>query len=112
MLLLGGTKTTRSRRLCRSQVSRAASIWLRPSVAGRLRISVGFSQAYQTGIHPTDAWNRLAEFRDLLPLELPTDGNLARARDLHLTRGVSLWDALIIAACAEAGVDTFVNPFT
>ena len=80
------------------------------------------------GFTPTDAWNRLAEFRDLLPLVLPTDGNLARAKELHLTRGASLWDALIIAACAEAGVDTLysedlpgfddfqgvrvVNPFT
>jgi predicted nucleic acid-binding protein len=42
-----------------------------------------------------------------LPLVLPTDGNLARAKALHLTRGASLWDALIIAACVEAGVGTF-----
>jgi predicted nucleic acid-binding protein len=57
------------------------------------------------GFTPTHAWNRLDEFRDLLPLVLPTDGNLTRAKELHLTRGASLWDALILAACVEAGVE-------
>jgi predicted nucleic acid-binding protein len=61
------------------------------------------------GFTSTHAWNRLDEFRDLLPLVLPTDGNLARAKALHLTRGASLWDALIIAACVEAGVDTLTQ---
>ena len=41
------------------------------------------------GFTPTDAWNRLAEFRDLLPLIPPTDDNLARAKELHLVRGAS-----------------------
>jgi predicted nucleic acid-binding protein len=57
------------------------------------------------GFTPTDAWNRLAEFRGLLRLVLPTDANLSRAKELHLARGASLWDALILAACAEAGVE-------
>jgi predicted nucleic acid-binding protein len=35
------------------------------------------------GFTPTDAWDRLSEFLDLLPLVLPTDGNLARAKELH-----------------------------
>jgi predicted nucleic acid-binding protein len=61
------------------------------------------------GLTSTHAWSRLAEFRDLLPLVLPTDGNLARAKELHLTRAASLWDALILAACVEAGVDTFYS---
>ena len=61
------------------------------------------------GFTSTHAWNRLAEFRDLLPLVLPTDGNLARAKELHLARGASLWDALILAACVEAGVETFYS---
>ena len=61
------------------------------------------------GFTSSHAWNRLAEFRDLLPLVLPTDRNLARAKELHLMRGASLWDALILAACVEAGVDTFYS---
>ena len=57
------------------------------------------------GFSPAHAWNRLGEFRDLLPLVLPTDGNLIRAKEFHLTRGVSVWDAVILAACVEAGVE-------
>ena len=61
------------------------------------------------GFTSTHAWNRLGEFQDLLPLVLPSDGNLALAKELHLTRGASLWDALILAACVEAGVETFYS---
>ena len=38
------------------------------------------------GFTSTHAWNRLAEFQDLLPLVLPTDANLVRAKALHLER--------------------------
>ena len=44
-----------------------------------------------------------------MPLELPTEGNLTRAKGLHLTRGASFWDALILAACVEAGVEIFYS---
>jgi predicted nucleic acid-binding protein len=64
---------------------------------------------HKQGFTSTHAWNRLAEFRDLLPLVLPTDGILAGAKELHLVRRVSLWDALILAACVEAGVDIFYS---
>jgi predicted nucleic acid-binding protein len=64
---------------------------------------------HKQGFTSTQAWNRLAEFRDLLPLVLPTDGILARAKELHLVRGASFWDALILAACVEAGVDTLYS---
>ena len=57
------------------------------------------------GFTPAEAWNRLAEFQDLLPLVLPTAANLVRAKELHVSRGASLWDALILAACAEAGAE-------
>jgi predicted nucleic acid-binding protein len=59
------------------------------------------------GFTSTHAWNRLGEFQDLMPLVLPNDGNLARAKEIHRTRGATLWDALILAACVEAGVETF-----
>ena len=51
----------------------------------------------------------VAEFRDQLSLVLPTEGILVRAKELHLTRGASFWDALILAACAEAGVEIFYS---
>ena len=36
------------------------------------------------GFTSTQAWNRLAEFRELLPLVLPSEAILDRARNLHL----------------------------
>jgi predicted nucleic acid-binding protein len=57
------------------------------------------------GFAPSDAWNRLAEFLTLFPLILPTAGVLERGQRLHATHGVSFWDALILAACAEARVE-------
>lgn len=61
------------------------------------------------GFTPAHAWDRLAEFQDLMPLVLPTDANLVRAKDLHLTRQTPLWDALILAACVETGVETLYS---
>jgi predicted nucleic acid-binding protein len=42
------------------------------------------------GFTSTHAWNRLGEFRDLLALVLPSDGNLSRARAASHARGVAL----------------------
>ena len=58
------------------------------------------------GFTASDAWNRLAEFLGVLPLALPTPGVLERGRTLHMIHRVSFWDALILAACADAGVET------
>ena len=44
------------------------------------------------GFTSTHAWNRLAEFRESLPLALPSEAILGRARELHLTRGASFWE--------------------
>jgi predicted nucleic acid-binding protein len=57
------------------------------------------------GLTATDAWNRLAEFQALFPLIQPSAAALLHARELHLSRGVSFWDAMIIAACVDAKVD-------
>jgi predicted nucleic acid-binding protein len=61
------------------------------------------------GFTASDAWNRLTEFLTLLRLILPTVGVLERGQRLHATHGVSFWDALILAACAEAGVETLYS---
>jgi predicted nucleic acid-binding protein len=61
------------------------------------------------GFTASDAWGRLREFLAVLPLVLPTQGVLERARTLHATHGVSFWDALILAACAEAGVEVLYS---
>lgn len=61
------------------------------------------------GFSGSDAWSRLAEFQALFPLVLPSVGAFERARQLHLSSGVSFWDAMILAACAEAGVATLYS---
>ena len=61
------------------------------------------------GFTVSDAWNRLTEFLNVLPLILPTPGVLERGQSLHANHGVSFWDALILAACCEAGVETLYS---
>jgi predicted nucleic acid-binding protein len=57
------------------------------------------------GFTAEQAWNRLHEFLALLPLVTPGHGMLARAEELHTRRGVAFWDALIVAACADADIN-------
>ena len=79
------------------------------------------------GFNPSDAWDRLAELLGLFPLILPSREVLDRARELHLNSRWSYWDAMLVAACLEAGVTRLytedlpgrslpdleiVNPFT
>jgi predicted nucleic acid-binding protein len=56
------------------------------------------------GFTPEHAWNRLDELATLFPIVLPAVGTLERARWLHLQQAWSFWDALIVAACLDAGV--------
>lgn len=64
--------------------------------ASRKLAEQGFTQA--------QAWDRLAEFLHLLPLVVPSAGILNQARALHRDAQWSFWDAIIAAACLEAGV--------
>lgn len=52
----------------------------------------------------TDAWRDLEEVRQVWPLLLPGWSTLERANQLILRYSLSYWDAMIIAACLEAGV--------
>jgi predicted nucleic acid-binding protein len=63
----------------------------------------------ERGFTPTDAWNRLTDFLGVFRLALPSADVLPRAQDLHLKRNVSFWDAMIIAACLESGVETLYS---
>jgi predicted nucleic acid-binding protein len=56
------------------------------------------------GFTPVHAWNRLAEYADILSLTLPNEMILERARILHLEEGLSFWDAMIVGACQEFGI--------
>jgi predicted nucleic acid-binding protein len=61
------------------------------------------------GFTASDAWNRLEEFQALFPVIQPSVAILGHARALHLSHGVSFWDAMILSACAEAGVKTLYS---
>lgn len=53
------------------------------------------------GFTPANAWDRLYEFVDIFPLILPSVMVLEHAARFQLERGVSYWDALLLAACVD-----------
>jgi len=79
------------------------------------------------GFTAADAWARLSEFLDVCSLVIPTGKIvLDGAKNRQLVYNVSFWDAMILAACLDAGVSflytedipggdvsgiTIVNPF-
>lgn len=58
----------------------------------------------ETGFTPEAAWQQVASLRGMMPIIPPTQSVLERARPIHLNMRVSFWDAMIYAACLEAGV--------
>jgi len=69
--------------------------------ASRKLASQGFTAAH--------AWARLHEFMDVLPLVVPSPRVFEIAQPLHQDQGVSFWDALILAACVDCGVQTLYS---
>ena len=61
------------------------------------------------GFTPSDAWARLREFMGVLQLVLPSSKVLDHARSLQLDQGLGFWDAMIIAACLDCGVQTLYS---
>jgi len=61
------------------------------------------------GFTPAQAWARLHDFMDVLPLVLPSPAVLDYAQRLHRDQGVSFWDAMIIGACVDCGVNTLYS---
>jgi predicted nucleic acid-binding protein len=57
------------------------------------------------GFTPDDAWNRLTDFLSLFRLVTPSPEVLMHAKEMHLKQGWSFWDAMIVAACLECGVN-------
>lgn len=50
------------------------------------------------------AWRDLRKLQTVWVIECPTDDVLVRAEDLMQRYSLSSWDALLVAACLEAGV--------
>jgi predicted nucleic acid-binding protein len=61
------------------------------------------------GFTPAQAWARLHEFMDVLRVVVPSPGVFDHARPLHRDQGVSFWDAMIIGACIDCGVETLYS---
>ena len=61
------------------------------------------------GFTAAHAWARLREFLDLLPLVVPSPKVFEIAQPLHQDKGVSFWDAMVIAACVDCGVRTLYS---
>src|SRR5258708_2849430 len=58
----------------------------------------------EQGFTPADAWRHLGLLLDSLPLVVPRESVLDRARVLQVDSHWSFWDALIVGACIEANV--------
>ena len=69
--------------------------------ASRKLASQGFTSA--------QAWARLRDFMDLFQLVVPSQAVFDHAQSLHQVQGLSFWDAMIIGACIESGVQTLYS---
>lgn len=56
------------------------------------------------GFTPTEAWDQLRCYLDAFPFVLPSPAALVHARVLHETHKVQFWDAMLLGACADAGI--------
>jgi predicted nucleic acid-binding protein len=56
------------------------------------------------GTLPAEALDAIGTLRRRFPIVLPSPKVLEKGLEIHRTHQVSYWDAMHIAACAEAGV--------
>lgn len=56
------------------------------------------------GFGVSDAWREVRRLRALWATKLPSLEVMERAEDLMRSYSLSFWDAMIVAACLEAGV--------
>ena len=78
-------------------------------MAGRRRICGGIAETGGTGFYGGSRVGRLREFLDVLPLVVPSPKVFEIAQPLHQDKGVSFWDAMVIAACVDCGVRTLYS---
>jgi predicted nucleic acid-binding protein len=61
------------------------------------------------GCTRSESWSYLSAFVEAGILAMPSAAVHEWARDLHTNRQVAIWDALIYAACIDAGVHTIYS---
>ncbi len=57
-----------------------------------------------TGVSRARAWNEIERLRQLWPVAFPQWSAIDQARELLSRYSLSFWDAMLVAACATAGV--------
>jgi predicted nucleic acid-binding protein len=57
------------------------------------------------GYGRSHAWDDIGRLARVWPLRLPTGRVLSRAQSLSEAHSLSVWDAFLMAACAEANVE-------
>jgi predicted nucleic acid-binding protein len=63
------------------------------------------AKLYARGQADSNAFAALAAWRSRFPLVMPHPAVLDRGLEIHREHGISYWDALLLAACVDAGVD-------
>ncbi|MCW5769511.1 MAG: PIN domain-containing protein [Phycisphaeraceae bacterium] len=107
LIYLSDTRDQRKRDKSREMVSASVPpviVWQVASefiAAARKLKAFGFTQE--------QAWLQLDQLLRVCPLALPTEHVLARARELESSHQLSHWDAMLYAACIEAGVTTLYS---
>lgn len=67
-------------------------------------IDAVLSKMARAGRYKGDHAEAVRALRACFPIAIPSTTSLERSLELQRKHGVSTWDALLLAACAEAGV--------
>jgi predicted nucleic acid-binding protein len=57
-------------------------------------------------LNATDVGRLVTAVRRTYPLVMPVEASVDRAMSYAVTHSLSHWDSMLVAACAESGVDT------
>jgi hypothetical protein len=74
-----------------------------------MRIPGRIAQAEQTRFYSNAGMEPSRRIPGPSPARTAVGGEPDNAREQHIRYGVSLWDALILAACVDAGVDVLYS---
>lgn len=75
-------------------------------IVWRVACEVGsvLARMRRTGRADDAAFDAFRSLREMFPLAMPTERVLDEGTRIHREHQVSYWDAMLLAACAEAGV--------
>jgi predicted nucleic acid-binding protein len=68
-----------------------------------------FVSTTRAGVSPSAARTQLADWQALFPVVAPKPATLMRAIDVRGASKINFWDAMLVVACAEAGVTVLLS---